>query len=83
MNAAGTRIAPCIYVTACRDCEGIPEAVAVRLLSGDQIEIQHVVDVHVTDEEIVFRTAEGPARTFRRDKVYYAGCSRCLPPFLS
>jgi hypothetical protein len=83
MDAEGDRAIPCIYVAACGDCSGIPEAIRVHLHSGEAVDLDHIVEVRVTDTEIILEPAKGPARSFPRADVYYAGCARCLPPFLS
>lgn len=83
MKADNSGARPCIYVSLCGDCSGQPEAIRVHLLSGDSFEIAKVVDVQLTEDEIVLRPADGPVARFPRKDVYYAGCARCLPPFLS
>jgi hypothetical protein len=74
---------PCIYVSACRDCSGIPEAVVVRLLSGEEIKVEAVVAVSVTEKNISLQTAVGTTRSFARSQVSHASCARGLPPFPS
>ena len=74
---------PCIYQTICGDCAGRPEAIRIHLNSGEVIRLANVVDVDVTEEKIILRPAGRAAVEFDRDDVYYAGCARCLPPFLS
>lgn len=83
MSADDNKATPCIYLAACRDCSGLPEAIAVRLTSGEVTHIEHVVEVRVTDREIILKPAEASDQAFPRSDVYYAGCARCLPPFLS
>jgi hypothetical protein len=83
MNAPRDKDIPCIYVAACGDCAGFPEAIAVHFHSGEVTRVEHVIDVRVTPDQIILQPAEGPAQAFSRSGVYYAGCARCLPPFLS
>ena len=83
MEAPANKSVPCIYVAACGDCDGFPDAIAVHLLSGEEVRVEHVVDVRVNQDEMVFQPLEGPAQAFPRSEVYFAGCARCLPPFLS
>ena len=80
MDANGGKVIPCIYVAACGDCSGFPDAIRVHLHSGEAVDVEHVIDVRVTDSEIILQPAKGPVRSFPRSKVYCAGCARCLPP---
>jgi hypothetical protein len=83
VDAGGGKVIPCIYVAACGDCSGIPDAIRVHLHSGEAVDVENVIEVRVTDSEIILQPAEDPARAFPRANVFYAGCARCLPPFLS
>jgi hypothetical protein len=83
MKETAAQTTPCIYVSVCGDCSGKPEAIGVHLHSGEVVKVEHVVDVRLTENQIILQPAEGPARAFSRSKVYYAGCARCLPPLLS
>jgi hypothetical protein len=83
MKVTAAKTTPCIYVSVCGDCSGIPEAIGVHLRSGEVVKVERVVDVRLTESQILLQPAEGSARAFRRAEVYYAGCARCLPPFLS
>ena len=74
---------PCICVAACGDCVGFPDAIAVHFQSGEVLQVEHVAHVQVTQDQITLRPANGPDLAFPRSDVYYAGCARCLPPFLS
>ena len=83
MEAVNNKQTACIYVNVCGDCSGSPEAIAVHFQSGEVVKVEHVIDVRVTQEQIILQPAQGPARAFPRSEVFYAGCARCLPPFLS
>ncbi len=50
---------PCIYVSACRDCSGLLEAVSVHLYSGCEIKVEDVVGVRVTEDRIYLQTRLG------------------------
>jgi hypothetical protein len=73
----------CIYGSTCTECPGKGKFIAVHLRSGKVIEVRDVTGVSLALEKLVVTRADGPPLTFRRKDVYYAGCGRGLPPFLS
>ena len=61
MEADESLAPPCIYRSTCGDCSGRPAAIRVHLRSGEVLDVEHVVDVQLTEDEIILRAAEGPA----------------------
>jgi hypothetical protein len=75
--------ANCIYSATCRDCPGVGACYAVYLRSGRVIHVGDASNVRLEADCLVITRTGEPPLVFRRKDVYYAGCDRASPPFLS
>lgn len=72
----------CPYRAICQPCDGPRAEYRVLLTNGKSREFRDVVNVVLTESDLIVTPAAGESMTFARKDVYFAGCARLAVPVL-